>query len=1060
MPKKRRSTFKLIRLWRRTKRSRRKKTNWLRILLWIIIFLFFFLLIPAIVGIVWFKKNILATLPDISKIETIQFAQTTVITDRNWQVLYKLFEQNRKYVTLDQVSKNLINAVVATEDKNFWTNPWIDVVWLIRAAIYDILHHWAPKQWWSTITQQLIKNLLLTPEKTIVRKLKEIVLAIQLNDYLKEQIKKQYSNLPEDQIEKKIKEKILEIYLNYIFLWNNAYWVEAAAETYFWKSAKDLNILESAIIASLPKAPSYYDPVKHPWRNLWYFKINDSSWNQIDVSLCSWQIFDYTWTKFKFANKFKKLVLDKVTENIKNATFTFKRDELSVINFLKWLLQFDININWKIYSLQYVPWRKDIVLARMYVDGYIDSKKLKDAIIEWFKIKIKKSKIDIKAPHFVFFILDYLKKKYWEELLLKWWLTIKTTLDLNIQNLAEQAIRDHLKHLHKYWANNAALIYADSQNWDILAYVGSVDYNSGDIDWQVDMIQALRQPWSTIKPFVYSLAFIKFPFTIDQPIYDTKVSFGYYQPNNVDWRFLWLLPLKKALAYSRNIPAIKLLYLEWLKDFVSFINKLWVENISLKKLSNYWLSLAIWAAEVKMYNWAQAFAHLSALWKPAKFDPILEIRWPDWTIIYKKQIQKLPQIIPSGVAYLIWKILSDKTNFPPSWRPTYTRGKWIIFATKSWTTNVKLKNWKKLPRDWWFVAYTPSKVMVFWAWNTKWEPMKRNAYGWWLNSPIWKEFVDLLKERGYIRNEEMPPVEIKTLAISKLTWKLPSIDTPLSLIIQTIWYIANLPSKQDDSIKKIQIDKLCNWKVSQWTPKNDIWIGYVITPEDVIWPEASPENYANVLAWWRNYWIKKYSEILNAPVFLLTWPNQICEERQLIAKYWKIKVDVIKPEIWQNIAHLFNIWYNLKWPFVVKSVKVYLGDILIGSFSYNTKEISDIKTLKIPDYVKWDVKLKVVVEDEKWYKDEEDLNVNVVSKDEDKPKIYKKNISRIDWKYKIVILFEDSTSGLKWWEIGKNWKVLKKFDWNLVSFEVEDLKGLKYKVEDFYGNASEGEIKF
>jgi len=123
------------------------------------------------------------------------------------------------------------------------------------------------------------------------------------------------------------------------------------------------------------------------------------------------------------------------------------------------------------------------------------------------------------------FIINQLKQKYWEDFLIKWWLTIKTTLDYNIQKLAEESIYENEKILQKYWANNAALIYIDSKNWDILAYVWSKNYWDKNIDWQVDILQSLRQPGSSIKPLVYALWFIKLPITEDSPIYDTPIKF-------------------------------------------------------------------------------------------------------------------------------------------------------------------------------------------------------------------------------------------------------------------------------------------------------------------------------------------------------------------------------------------------------------------------------------------------------------------------------------------------------------------------------------------------------
>ena len=117
-----------------------------------------FIVIPVVIGYMWFKKNILDGLPPISNIEKVVFSQTTTITDRNWVVLYKVFNENRQYVPFNKISKNIQNAIVAIEDKHFWENPGVDIQWIIRAWIHDII--FGRKQWWSTLTQQLIKNLL------------------------------------------------------------------------------------------------------------------------------------------------------------------------------------------------------------------------------------------------------------------------------------------------------------------------------------------------------------------------------------------------------------------------------------------------------------------------------------------------------------------------------------------------------------------------------------------------------------------------------------------------------------------------------------------------------------------------------------------------------------------------------------------------------------------------------------------------------------------------------------------------------------------------------------
>lgn len=172
--------------------------------------------VPLVAASSWFYVSIVRTLPDIKEIENFDFKEATVITDRNGEVLYKLFEENRDYVSYEEIAPQFVNALIATEDQRFRTNPGIDIKGTIRAGLTDLFQ--GKSQGGSTITQQLIKNIMLTPEKKIERKLKEIILAMKLNSYIKQSIKEKYDQLSTKELDKKVKEKVLELYTNYIFL--------------------------------------------------------------------------------------------------------------------------------------------------------------------------------------------------------------------------------------------------------------------------------------------------------------------------------------------------------------------------------------------------------------------------------------------------------------------------------------------------------------------------------------------------------------------------------------------------------------------------------------------------------------------------------------------------------------------------------------------------------------------------------------------------------------------------------------------------------------------------
>lgn len=1030
--------FKNIKITNR-KNTKKKKKNKLKFLYFSILFIFFIIIIPWII--IWFrfKKNILDELPNISKIENISLSQTSIITDRNWEILYKLFEENRKYVHINEISDNIKNAIIAIEDKNFRTNPWIDIVWIIRAGIFDITHPNAPKQWGSTLTQQLIKNVFLTNEKTIERKLKEISLALKIDNYIKDNINKNYKNLSKKETEKKVKEKILEIYLNYIFFWNNSYWIETASQRYFDKSAEEINIFEASIIASLPKAPSKYSPFKNK-----------------DLLMGNLIIKNKDEEKINFSWKIKEQITQKINKNIEKSSFNYYNNSSSLINFLKWLMSFEIEVENKNYNIKYIPWRKDIVLARMYEEKYIDQKKFHKAFVKGLDYNFKKKKINMKAPHFVNYVISSLKDKFDNQTLMKWWLTIKTSLDYNVQKLAEKSIKENLSHIHSKWANNSAMIYLNSKNWNIISYVWSAEFNSWDIDWQVDMVTSLRQPGSSIKPFVYSLWFKKNKFTPDTPIYDIPFKIWEKEPENFDGKFLWLLPIKKALAYSRNIPAIKMFFLAWWENaFENFLISLWMDSINKKRY--YWYSMAIGSAEATMLELANAYSHLSALWKPAKINPILEIRDSDGSILYKKEKDQQKQIIPSWIAYIIWDILSNKSNFPPEWRNNYTY-KGIDFWTKSGTTNIE-KNNKKLPRDWWLATYTPSKVAVFWAGNTNGNAMKSNAFGGWLNSPIRKTFIEKLENRWMIKDQKMSEKWIKKISVSKITGKLSSYTTPLSLTTKTLWYINNLPKEKSENVEEIKIDSLCDGKVSSFTPQNDIEKAYLIKPYSIM---PNNKDIKKIKQRWKETWIQKYSKKIGNKVFTEK-PQKECEERQIIKEKWKIKLEILKPQIWQEITRNFSLWYNIRSPFNIEKIKISLNNnIELKEYRYKgKKEITSIKNLKIPEFInKWKHNLIIKAFDSKWYQDQKNIAINITNKDKDKPYLLKNKmkIEENNWEYKITLLFRDNTSFVSKWTIKQNWKEIKKFEWNVAVINVTDKKDISYSISDKFWNTKEWQL--
>jgi len=967
----------------------------------------------------WFKKNILDKLPKIANIENIIFSQTTEITDKNWIVLYKLFNENRKYVWIEDISKTMQNAIIWIEDKNFWKNPWIDFQWIIRAWMQDVFFwktHWA-----STITQQLIKNLLLTDNKTITRKIKEIVLAFELNDYLTNKVNKEYKWLTQDQVKTKVKEKILEMYVNYVFFGNNAYGIEAAAKTYFKKDAKNLNILESCILASIPKSPTNYNPITNRYNNLW----------QLQAFSSSWESFSLTWN-------FGWLIQDAYISSLNDKTFAIFKNEQDIIDLLS-----PKNLYYKDIHIKYLPWRKDYVLSRMYIDGYIDKTEFIQAIKEWFDKKIYSPKIQIKAPHFVFSVITELEEKYWKNIIENAWWTIKTSLDYNIQEIAEKSVSNWSWYLDKKWSNNAALLYVDSKNGDILAYVWSKDYYNKEIDGQVDIITSKRQCWSVIKPLIYTNAFIENKtFTPEMPIYDTNFYIADKENtfNNFDGSFLWILPIRKALSYSRNIPAAKMYFLWWGDTKVkSFLKSIWIKTISDNIYYGY--PLSIWALDVSMIDMAQAYSNLSNIENPVKINPILEIKWPDGSIIYKKQPEKLEKIIPTWVVSFLWYILSNPANRPSTWN-SVMQIEWLTIATKSWTTNmIDPKTWIKYPRDGWFIAYTPSKIFINWTWNTKWEHMHADAYGWWTAWKIWRDFVLKLKEKNLIKNENMALKWITNIYVNTLNWKKSSQYTPVQLSKQTIARTNWIPENDKwENVKMIQIDRFCTGLVSEYTPKNDIKNAYVIYPFTYKKDDTRWNNSIDI--WRENIWLKKYENILNATILLNKEPTTICESRSIIAEKWILDFNITSPENNQNLARVFDILIDIKnAPFALKNIEIYIDWKLVQ----NTKYKNNIVWVYLLNNITfWPHNMIIKIVDEKWYFVSKNLNINIIEKDNTPP--FLDTIKENQGKF--IYIFKDENSRVLWWklycddkEIIFNWP---KWVWNI--------KDCWYYAVDYYSN--------
>lgn len=971
-------TFKTIKITKRKRTYKKRKNN--NFLKNFIIYSILFLFILWLSTLWYIYKNYIKPLPSISKLEEIDIKESSIIYDSEWNELYTIFwNEKRTFLPYDKISKNMINAIVAWEDKTFFENPWVDLKWIIRALYNYIVWKTVKIEWTSTISQQLIRNTFLTNERKIERKIKEL--------YLSYQMTKKYS-----------KEKILELYLNKISFWSNAFGVEQASLTFFWKHANNLNVLESAILASLPKWPTYYSPYNNYERLVWNLYIYPKEDSKNIINLINKENIEKNKEIIdEFINVINSIKIEKIWGDLielcnidkgflkkKFNTNSKKCIIIEYSNLLSFLNSIKIEQDWQI--LEYQTWRKDFILQRMLEDNYITWEEYKKSLIDsiWFEFKEYKEKI--KYPHFVMYVKEYLAKKYWEQILEEWWLKIYTTIKPDLQQKAEEIIKKYTEiNSKKFDANNWALVSIDNETWDILAFVWWSDYFNKEIDGNVNMITSKRQPWSTFKSFVYALAIENNPLSPHTPIYDLPTKFPWdYEPKNYDWKFLWKMDLMTALNYSRNIPAIKLYFLAWEQEkIIEYLKKIWVK--SLNKNFYYWAPLAIWSWEMTPLELAKAYSVFPNLWISKEINPILKILDSKWILVEQRKIKSWNKVLSEKTAFIMNYILSNTSSRPNDFWNKYLalddRKTWA----KTWTSNkLFIKNWKKqqLPWDLWTVWYTPQITTVVWVWNTDWKALNRNRN--WLEWawPIWKEFMEYV-------HKPLEKLDFKEVSwwfektkISKISWLLVWEDFDKNFVVDT--YFTNAPEEYDESLKEVEVDMLCNWKVTENTPFAAIKKWYYIAFKAI--DDRFPEWQESIDNWINDWWAEDLFE--NIPNIITKYKDEACKRNPKLVKnaYIQVWSDIKENEILHIWKNKIKIWYKsnnilryleiaLNWN-VIKKINVEW----LKSWVYNWDIV-------IPEWYNWNVNMTITAVDTIYFWKSEEKEVIIAKKDKIWPEI-------------------------------------------------------------------------
>lgn len=596
----------------------------------------FFLLLLILLGYSIILLKLSVQLPSPDSLSPTQRPLTTQIYDREGRLLYQVYEgRNRTLVKLEELPPYLLQATIAIEDKHFYSHRGIDLEGIIRALSYNLKENNSQdsRQGGSTITQQLIKNTMLTPDKTYTRKLKEILLSLWAEIIFS-------------------KKEILQMYFNEIAYGGPAWGIEEASKMYFDKSAKELNLAESAYLAGLPAAPSELSPYG------------------------------------AYPEEGKK--------------------------------------------------RQKEVLRRMVEDKYLTQEQANQAAQE--KLAFKPPLINIKAPHFVMYARSLLASKYGEKTVSQGGLKVVTTLDLDIQEMAEKVVLEEVEKLAGFKVSNGAAMVTDGQTGQVLAMVGSKDYfdpQGGNFNATL----SLRPPGSSIKPVTYVTSF-KEGFSPGTIILDTPTTFPNpwgkpYSPVNYDGRFHGPVTIRAALGSSYNVPAVKILATVGLPAMLQTAKEMGINTLTDTK--NYGLSLTLGGGGVKMLEMMAVYGTLASGGIRHGPQVILTVIDSNGVILEDNRVSPGKQVITEEIAYLINNILSDKNARIPAFGPNSLLEikDHPSVAVKTGTSDEK--------RDNWAFGYTPNFVVGAWVGNFNNSPMHPTlSSGITGATPIWHRIMSNL----------------------------------------------------------------------------------------------------------------------------------------------------------------------------------------------------------------------------------------------------------------------------------------------------------------------------
>ena len=686
-----------------------------------------------IVGVLWTYSN---DIPDYKFLKNYKPAVSSKVYSGEGELVADFSKEKRVFVPYSSIPKNVINAFLSAEDKNFFSHPGVDAKGVLRAFVNNISNIISSKrlEGASTITQQVAKNFLLTNEVSINRKIKEPILAFRIERALS-------------------KERILELYLNQIYLGSGAYGVAAASLEYFDKSIRDLNYSEAALLAALPKAPSRYNPYRDI--ELAKFRRNLVLKNLFDNNYITYKWYEKLKNQEIILVKNKKIYLEDAQYFIEDVrknvieTFTYDKvykqgfnintpinlefQKIATNSLRNGLILYDQRKGWrgpltnKIYNSN---WNND--LTKFDLEKSIDWSL---AIVK----KINKFSAEIETDEKIRGIIEY-KDISWTKKEFKNLLQVGDVIYV-------KKIKDKKFSLQQLPKINGGIVVMDPYTGRILALSGGFSFKKSEFN---RASQANRQPGSAFKPFVYALAlennYTPTSLVLDAPlVLDQGEDLKMWKPENYGKKFYGPSTIRTGLEKSRNLMTVRIAQNLGIEKIINFS-----KDLKIYENPEELLSVSLGSAETTLLNLTSAysaFVNGGTLVEPILIDRIQD---SEGNTIYNNNMRLC--IDCDEISYLSNDYPKIKNNYKQIFSPaTAYQMTSILEGVVQRGTGKKLKDLKlniagktgttNKNTDTWFIGFTSSLLVGVYVGSDNPTPLGKYETGSKTALPIFKDFI-------------------------------------------------------------------------------------------------------------------------------------------------------------------------------------------------------------------------------------------------------------------------------------------------------------------------------